>query len=122
MASSGDKTCVLAIDLGSSGPKVALISEAGELLGRTSGVISTRFTADGGGEQDPDEWCALLPTPVPTSRSEARPPRLRVVAVSCASQWSVTVPVDEHGRHLINAVHWTDTRGARSTRIRSPMG
>ncbi len=112
MASSGDKTCVLAIDLGSSGPKVALISEAGELLGRTSGVISTRFTADGGGEQDPDEWWRVITDCVRQLLAQKLVPLERVVAVSCASQWSVTVPVDEHGRHLMNAVHWTDTRGA----------
>ncbi len=40
-------------------------------------------------------------------------PELRkdVVAACCTAQWSGTVPVDEHGQHLMNAVIWMDSRG-----------
>ena len=52
MALPGDKF-VLAIDLGSGGPKVALFSARCEIIARASAKTSTIFTPDGGGEQDP---------------------------------------------------------------------
>ena len=36
-----------------------------------------------------------------------------IVALGCDSQWSIAVPVNEHGGHLMNAIHWLDTRGGR---------
>ncbi len=55
-AGSDGKTFVLAIDLGSGGPKAALFSDRGELVARASARTATYYTPDGGGEQNPDEW------------------------------------------------------------------
>ncbi len=112
MASAFNTSCVLAIDLGSGGPKVALFSEQGTLIGRASGTISTKLTSDGGGEQDPEEWWRAVSLCVRQIVGQQVVPVEQIVAISCASQWSVTVPVDEHGQHLMNAVHWSDARGA----------
>jgi xylulokinase len=106
---------VLAIDLGSSGPKVSLVSEQGWIAARASGQTSTQNTPDGGGEQDPDEWWRAIGDCVKSVLRERVVPVERILAVSCATQWSVTVPVDEQGRHLMNAVHWSDSRGAVHT-------
>jgi len=107
---------VLAIDLGSSGPKVALFSDRCQIAARTSARIATYFTADGGGEQDPDEWWRSTTDCVCRVLAEANVPAGQIAAVSVASQWSVTVPVDREGRPLMNAVHWSDSRGAPYTR------
>lgn len=103
---------VLAIDLGSSGPKVVLVDDRAQIIARTTGSVSTLLTPDGGGEQNPDDWWQATTTCVRQLLAQAGVDRKRIVAVSCASQWSVTVPVDREGRHLMNAVHWTDSRGA----------
>ena len=52
--------CILAIDLGTSGPKVALVTTDGEVL--ASEVESTElFLSEGGGaEQDPKKRLAIL--------------------------------------------------------------
>ena len=110
---------VLAIDLGSSGPKVALFSDRCQIAARTSARIATYFTTDGGGEQDPDEWWRSTTECVRRVLAEANVPAGQIAAVSVASQWSVTVPVDRDGRPLMNAVHWSDSRG-RPIRVRSP--
>ncbi len=115
MTSLSDPAYVLAIDLGSSGPKVALFSQRGELVAQALANVATHFTSDGGGEQDPDQWWRTTTECVRTVLAEEAVPRERIVAVSCASQWSVTVPVDAGGRHLMNAVHWSDSRGAPYT-------
>lgn len=116
MAVSDPTTYVLAIDLGSSGPKVALHSDRGEIVARAVGRTSTLITSDGGGEQDPEEWWQTIAACAREVVQQSRVPAQQVAAVSCASQWSVTVPVDRDGRHLMNAIHWTDTRGAVHTR------
>lgn len=113
---SREDSFVLVIDLGSGGPKVALVADSGQVVAQASARISTHYLPDGGAEQDPDEWwnCfdrlarqILEPRPVPLER---------VVAIACTGQWSVTVPVAADGHALSRAVHWTDRRGAPYTR------
>ena len=116
MAASADNAFILAIDLGSSGPKVTLFSRQAALVTQASAAVRTHFTSDGGGEQDPDEWWQAITACVRQVMAESGVPPTQVVAISCASQWSVTVPVDRDGKHLMNAMHWTDSRGAKHTR------
>ena len=115
VAGSSTLKYVLAIDLGSGGPKVVLLSERGELVASSSRRIETLLTADGGGEQDPDQWWQSITDAVRQVVTPRPVPIEDIIAVACTTQWSVTVPVDEQGRHLMNAVHWTDSRGARYT-------
>lgn len=108
--------CVLAIDLGSGGPKAILLAESGELVATASRRIQTFLTPDGGGEQDPEEWWRSISDAAREVVRSGKVPAEDILAIAVATQWSVTVPVDERGRHLMNAVHWTDSRGARYTR------
>lgn len=114
--SSTDAAYILTIDLGSSGPKVAIVDQRAQIVARSSGSVATKLTPDGGGEQDPDDWWRTTTACVRELMDHAGIARQRIAAVSCASQWSVTVPVDRDGRHLMNAVHWTDSRGAEYTK------
>ncbi|MGD9721264.1 MAG: FGGY-family carbohydrate kinase [Pirellulales bacterium] len=107
---------VLAVDLGSSGPKVALFSERAELVAQATAAVATRATADGGGEQDPAEWWRATTACVQSIVAERHVPVERIAAISCAAQWSVTAAVDAAGEPLMNAVHWSDSRGAPYTR------
>jgi xylulokinase len=111
-------TCkyILAIDLGSGGPKVILFSERGELVASASRRTETILTPDGGGEQDPECWWQSITSAVQEILAARPAPIDDIAAIACTTQWSVTVPVDQHGRHLMNAIHWTDTRGAPYTR------
>ena len=109
-------TYVLAVDLGSSGPKVTLFSDRAELIAQSTASVETFITADGGGEQDPADWWQATTDSVRAVLAERAVPIERIQAISIASQWSVTVPVDREGRHLMNAVHWTDSRGAPYTK------
>lgn len=112
---SGGDT-ILAIDLGTSGPKVALITVAGEVLASTNSSTSLLLPPGGGAEQDPEDWWrAILEA---THALLSGPDKLaqRVAAISVTGQWSGTVPVDERGRALGNAILWMDTRGASDVR------
>jgi xylulokinase len=102
---------VLAVDLGSGGPKVGLVDLEGRVVESCVRRTTTHLLPGGGAEQDPNEWWELISGAARQviRLSGANP--ADVVAVSCTSQWSVTVALDENGEPLMNAVHWMDRRG-----------
>ncbi len=51
---------VLAVDLGTSGPKVALVSTGGAVLGHEFEPVELLLLPGGGAEQRPDEWWAAI--------------------------------------------------------------
>ncbi|MBN1149050.1 MAG: FGGY-family carbohydrate kinase [Anaerolineales bacterium] len=103
---------VLAIDLGSGGPKVGLVDQEGRLAASAVRSTPVAFLEGGGAEQDPHEWWAASMGAARQVIREAGVPRQSIKAVACTSQFSVITPVDENGQALMNALHWMDTRGA----------
>jgi xylulokinase len=105
-------SCVLAIDLGTSGPKVGLVTTAGELRQVAFEPVPLLLHAGGGAEQRPADWWSA------TVAAARRLPldREPVHAVAVTGQWAGTVAVDEHGAPLCDAVIWMDSRGAGETR------
>jgi xylulokinase len=105
---------ILAIDLGTSGPKTALISIYGEVLASEFADTPVILYPGGGAEQDPEGWWSAI---IATSKKLLSPglvPPEDIVAVSVTSQWSGTVAVDQAGGHLMNAVIWMDCRGSEA--------
>lgn len=113
-ASKTDEPCVLAVDLGTSGCKTALVSLSGEVLAWAFEPVPLHVLPGGGAEQAPGDWWAAL---VSTARRvlQAQAPG-RVAAVCCSCQGEGTVPVDERGEALSNALLWMDMRGAEALR------
>jgi len=103
---------VLAIDLGTRGPKVALVSSRGEVISPQFEPVGLHLSPDGGAEQDPTEWWSAIGRAVRRVLEEAPVPPTVVEAVSCTGQWSGTVPVGTDGQPLGNAIIWMDHRGA----------
>jgi len=103
---------ILALDLGTSGMKVALISVSGQVLDWESQAIQLHLTSDGGAEQSPDEWWAafLACARRLLGRFPDAAPRIRAVCAS--TQGEGTVPVDKNGQALMNCILWMDMRGA----------
>ncbi len=114
--SQHDQATVLAIDLGTSGPKVALVTTQGEVLGHEFEPTALLLSEGGGAEQDPDDWWRAITTATRRLLQRQLAPREQVIAVSCTTQWSGTVPVDAGGKHLCNAIIWMDSRGAPQVR------
>jgi xylulokinase len=107
---------VLAIDLGSSSVKAALVSSGGELAGTGLEPVGTLLLPGGGAEHDPEEWWRATLRAAKTALASATVPPERILAVACTTQWAVTVPVDEGGQALANALSWMDIRGGRYSR------
>jgi xylulokinase len=103
---------VLALDLGTTAVKAAVVSAQGELLALDAEPQPLILTPDGGVEQDPRVWWATLTRLVQRLFANAPEHRDAIRAVCCTAQWSGTVAVDAAGEPLGNAILWMDTRGA----------
>ncbi len=106
------KSCVLAIDLGTSACKVALVSTDGDVLDIASKAYPLSLLPGGGAEQDPEHWWTAIraATSLLLARGSASPEN--VLGIGCTAQWSGTVAVDGRGRALRPAIIWMDARGA----------
>lgn len=107
------KQHIVAIDLGTSGPKVALVSTDGEVLAHEQRKNRVLILPGGGAEQDPEEWWQSIVEAIRAVLARAGVPTSDVVAIGITSQWMGTVAVGADGRHLDNALIWLDGRGAR---------
>jgi xylulokinase len=104
--------CVLAIDLGTSGPKVAVVTLDAEVLGWQTRPTKLELSPGGGAEQDPHDWWQAIVTAARAVLEQTGAAE-RVVAVAVTSQWAGTVLVDADGAPLRPAIIWMDSRGAR---------
>jgi xylulokinase len=102
----------LAVDLGTGGPKVALVSVDGGIADRESGTTRLLLGPGGAAEQDPDDWWTSITGAVRRLMARGVVAADAVAAMSVTSHWSGTVPVGPDGRHLMNALLWMDSRGA----------
>ncbi|MFQ5699711.1 MAG: FGGY-family carbohydrate kinase [Myxococcota bacterium] len=114
MSDSG--ACVVAIDLGTSGPRVAVIDERGAIRGAHSESVGFEFVGEHGAEQDPEAiWRATLGA-VARAVAASRVPPERIVALICDSQYSSVVPVASNGDPVGPLFLYLDQRGAPHAR------
>jgi len=103
---------VLAIDHGTSGLKVAIVTTLGQVVDFDFEPTKTHFFPEGGAEQNPDDWWeAFL---IASKRLINRNQTLKnyIIAICVSSTFSSTVAVDKDGKHLMNCLTWMDSRGA----------
>jgi xylulokinase len=106
----------LAVDLGTGGPKVGLVSLTGKLAWFEHLRVETRALPDGGAEQDAEEWWELITGAARRALASGVVPADSVRAVAVTGQWASRVPVDADGDPVAPCVMWMDTRGARHSR------
>lgn len=107
---------ILAVDLGTSMLKVALVRTNGDIVACESEPQKVLLVPHGGAEQDPAEWWNSIVRVAKRVLAQNVARVDDIVAVSCTSQWSGTVAVDRAGNPLMNAIIWMDSRGAQYVR------
>ncbi len=107
---------VLAVDLGTGGPKVGLVTVEGATLAAEHLAVATRLLPRGGAVQDAGEWWGLVAGAARRLLASGVADPAHLVAVSCTGQWASTVPVGEDGRPVGDCLLWLDTRGGAATR------
>jgi xylulokinase len=114
---------ILAIDLGTSGCKAALITTRGEVLAWESEEVKTILFPNGGAEQRPQDWWNALRNTARKIIASGVVEPSRIVGVCCNTQGEGTVPVDRDGNALHNCILWMDSRGAEALKqhVRGPI-
>ena len=113
---------VIGVDLGTGGPKVALVTTDGVILGYEAEKVELILLPGGGAEQDPGAWWSAISTATRRLLARNLAPVESIVAICMSSQWGGTVAVDAHGNHLHNALTWMDARGAAYSRALTSGG
>jgi xylulokinase len=107
---------ILAIDLGTSGMKAALVAADGTITGWAERPVPLHVLPGGGAEQDPVAWWDAL-AEVVADLGRAHPEHLRAVTTVCSStQGEGTIAVDAAGNPLTRCITWLDMRGAANLR------
>lgn len=104
-------SCVLAVDLGTGGPKVALVDGRGRALVWSHRPVATVFIEGGGAEQDAEQMWHATGEASREVMSSAAASGSTVAAIAVTSQFMSTVPVDEHGLPTGPCILWMDSRG-----------
>ena len=112
----GSGKYILAIDLGTGGPKVGLVDQKGRVASSATASLQLFFLPGGGAEHDPAEWWSSVKACTKRVLEESKVPPAAIIAVAVTSLWSVTLPVDENGKPLMNVISWMDERGAQYNR------
>ena len=107
---------VLAVDLGTGGPKVAVLAATGRVVSHGFQAVGIDLTDDGGAEQSPQAWWDAIVASARQALADSGVAPRDVVGIGCTSQWSGTVPVDDQGSAIGPAITWMDSRGARAVR------
>jgi xylulokinase len=107
---------VLAVDLGTGGPKVGLVTLEGELVWWEHTPVRTTYGPGGAATQDADHWWRLVVDSTRRGLAATASRGDQVVAVGITGQWASTVPVDASGAPVSDCVMWMDSRGAAYSR------
>jgi len=107
-----NRSCILAVDLGTSGPKVGLVTPEGEVLAYEFEATPVMLLPGGGAEQSADVWWDAITRATRRLLARQLAPIDSIAAMVCTGQWCGTVPVDRGGNALANALIWMDARGA----------
>jgi xylulokinase len=103
---------VLAIDLGTSGPKVAVFTLDGDFVDGEFEAVPLHLFDGGGAEQRPSDWWDAIVAARNRLAARNAVPADDIAVVSVTAQWSGTVPIERDGTPLHDAIIWMDSRGA----------
>ncbi len=112
-APGDDEGLVLAVDLGTGGPKVGFVSLTGRVAWQDHHTVPTVRLPGGGAEQDAAQWWTIIIDAVRQVLADGTVDAGKVVAVACTGQWDSIVPVDADGVPVGPCILWQDYRGAR---------
>ncbi len=103
---------VLTIDLGTSGPKVALFDTSAKCIGYEFEEVPLLLYEHGGAEQRPSDWLRAIKSCYSKLISATHTNPKNIIAINCTAQWSGTVCVDKNGKEIMDSIIWMDSRGA----------
>jgi len=116
MASTGRNRFVLAVDLGTSGCKCALVGLDAVVQRWAFRPVPLYIVDEVGAEQAPEDWWGAFVGAAREIIGTLADQSGEIAAVCCSCQGECTVPVDRAGNPLHRALSWIDMRGAEAIR------
>ena len=104
---------ILAHDLGTSGNKAALTDLSGAVRATAFRPYDVHYVANGGAEQDPEDWWQAVVESSREALSKAGVDPRQVIGISLSAQMLGTLPVDSAGEPLHRAMIWLDARAEK---------
>ncbi|HYM83659.1 MAG TPA: FGGY family carbohydrate kinase, partial [Candidatus Dormibacteraeota bacterium] len=108
-------TCLIGVDLGTTGAKAVLVEAGGELLATGWVEYPMHRPHPGWAENDPDDWFEAVRSLVAQVLSASRIDPSEVVALSIVAQRDPVVLLDESGEILTPSISWLDRRDEDET-------
>ena len=93
----GEKSYILALDHGTSGPKTAIVSATGKVEDLAFRECPLHLPEPGAAEHDPNDWWNGFIDGAKEVLSKGHVSVDDIVGICNTSQWSGTVPVDANG-------------------------
>ena len=110
---SSTPKCVLAIDVGSSGPKISVVEQNGDILATRSGTFKSIYLEEGRGvEQDPNLMWDIILNLCREVIDESGMAK-NIVAIGNCSQYFSSIPVGKDGNPTYNMIMWEDSRASK---------
>jgi len=104
---------ILAVDLGTGGPKTGAVSLDGRVLACAVSAVETKYLPGGGAVQDAHEWWREIASGVRATLGASGVDARELIGVGITGQWGSTVPVGHDGNPVGPCLLWADTRGGR---------
>ena len=108
-----DQRYALAIDLGTSGPKVALVAADGRVAAHTHRAVSTNLIPPDGAEQDPEEVWQAIAESIRDVVARSTATAAEIAGILVSSHYFSLVPIDADTQPTTNLLVWMDRRGAK---------
>jgi D-xylulose kinase len=106
-----DTKTVVAIDVGTSGTRTAVINtKNGAILSQTHQEYTSFFPHPAWVEQNAEDWWETTCTTAQASLTNSAVDRESIIGVSITNQRETIVPVDNQGQPLYRAIVWQDRR------------
>lgn len=100
----------IGVDLGTSGVKVLLASEDGNICADATANYSPDLPHNGWSEQDPEVWWSATVDAIAKLIESYPLARGNITALACSGQMHSSVFLDDRGNVIRKAILWNDTR------------
>ncbi|GAF80209.1 unnamed protein product, partial [marine sediment metagenome] len=110
---------ILAIDIGTSSVKVAVINSKGKFIKTSQTNYPTHYLKPNNLEQDPEDWWDAVKSGIYQILKEtqnSKISKLSITGISCCGHSPTLVCVDKQGKILRPAIIWQDSRAFKEVK------
>jgi len=110
---------ILAIDIGTSSIKVAVINSKGEFIKTSQTSYPTHYLKPNNLEQDAEDWWYAVKSGIYQILKEtqnSKIPKLSITGIACCGHSPTLVCVDKQGKILRPAIIWQDSRAFKEVK------